>query len=427
MASATVEPLGAGGRMSGNPSSRQPRAARATQRNATSLRGLDWLNFFMANVQTGFGPFIAVYLTSQRWTQTDIGIALSVGTVTAMISQIPGGALVDAVPSKRIAAVVATLAIAGSALLFAIQPDKLQVFTAEILHGIASCVMTPAIAAISLALVGRAALGERLGRNASFASIGNGLAAGVMGACGAYVSSRSVFILTAALAIPAMFALRMIGPARVPRVPAREQGGGALRGLATLFTDRRLLAFAACAMLFQLSDAAMLPIAAARATAQAGSAANLLIAACIVVPQIVVAFLSPQIGRWAETRGRRYVLLLGWGALPLRGVLMAIFPNAYVMVGLQALSGISAATFGVMLPLISADVTRGTGRFNLVMGALGLAVNIGATLSTTMAGALADHYGVRIAFLGLAGAGGLGTLLIWLTMPETRRRRRHRQ
>lgn len=427
MASATAEPLRAGRDVSRRrPSSRQPRTTPATQRKTTSLRGLDWLNFFMANVQTGFGPFIAVYLTSQRWTQTDIGIALSVGTVTAMISQIPGGAVVDALPGKRIAAIFATLAIAGSALLFAVQPDKLQVFTAEILHGFASSVMTPAIAAISLALVGRAALGERLGRNASFASIGNGLAAGVMGACGAYVSSRSVFILTAALAIPAVFALRMIGPARVPRVPAPEQGG-ALRGLATLFTDRRLLAFAACAMLFQLSDAAMLPIAAARATAQAGSAANLLIAACIVVPQIVVAFLSPQIGRWAETRGRRYVLLLGWGALPLRGVLMAIFPNAYAMVGLQALSGISAATFGVMLPLISADVTRGTGRFNLVMGALGLAVNIGATLSTTMAGALADHYGVRIAFLGLAGAGGLGTLLIWLTMPETRRRRRHRQ
>ncbi len=389
-----------------------------------SRRGLDWLNFFVADVQTGFGPFIAVYLTAQHWTQTDIGLALSVGTITALVSQLPGGALVDALRSKRSAALFATLAIAVSAALFAAQPDKPQVYVAEILHGFASCVLSPAIAAISLALVGRAALGERLGRNARFASIGNGLAAAAMGALGTYYSSRAVFVLTAALAVPAMFALRMIGSARVPHVVDRARGPFA--GLGALMTDKRLLAFAACALLFHLSNAAMLPIAAAQATRQAGNAANLIIAGCIVVPQIVVALLSPRIGRLAETHGRRTVLMLGWGALPLRGLLMAAFPNPYVLVALQGLAGISAATFGIMMPLVSADVTRGSGRFNLVMGGIGLFVFVGATFSTTMAGALADEYGTRVAFLGLAAAGALGTLMVWFTMPETRRQRRRR-
>ena len=60
------------------------------------LRGLDWLNFLVANFQTGFGPFVSVYLTGAGWTQGAIGAALSAGTIASMASQVPGGALVDA-------------------------------------------------------------------------------------------------------------------------------------------------------------------------------------------------------------------------------------------------------------------------------------------------------------------------------------------
>src|ERR1700692_1383042 len=136
---------------------------------------LDWLNFFVANVQTGFGPFIAVYLTSEAWTQRDIGQVLSIGTFAAMLSQLPGGALVDALHNKRLAALAAALAIGASALIFAIAPRPLPVVVAEVLHGFASCMLMPAIAAISLQLVGRAGLGERLGRNARFSAIGSGV------------------------------------------------------------------------------------------------------------------------------------------------------------------------------------------------------------------------------------------------------------
>src|SRR5271154_2223794 len=99
-------------------------------------RGLDWFNLFVANIQTGFGPFIAVYLSSQSWTQTSIGLALSIGTVSSMASQVPAGALVDLMPNKTRVAAFSVLAFTISALMFAIQPIPLLVYLAEILHGI---------------------------------------------------------------------------------------------------------------------------------------------------------------------------------------------------------------------------------------------------------------------------------------------------
>ena len=395
-----------------------------------SLWALDLLNFFLADVQTGFGPFVAVYLTTHKWTEVEIGLALSLGTITAMVSQIPAGAVVDAMRRKRVAAAAGIIAVIGAALMVAVLPTRLPVAVAEILHGVASCIITPAVAAISLRLVGHAALGERLGRNASFASIGNGLAAGVMGGIGTYLSSGAVFWLTAFLGLPALLALWRIAPAGVageypeeflPPVSRRRHVDW--KGLGSLIADRRLLIFAACAALFHLSNAAMLPLAASEVTKRAGDYASLIIAACIMVPQAVVACASPWIGRRTNLWGRRPILLVGWAALAVRGLLLAVLPGTWPLVIGQSVSGISAAAFGVMLPLVAADLTRGRGHFNLCIGVFGLCAAGGATLSTTMAGFIADNVCQTAAFLALAGAGLLGTLMIWALMPETTPRR----
>jgi len=332
---------------------------------------------------------------------------------------LPAGALVDAMRNKRAAAAGGLIAIIVAALLLALQPTQLPVLLAQVLHGFASCVITPAIAAISLHLVGHAGLAERLGRNARFASIGNGLAAAVMGATGAYLSSRMVFLLTAALCVPALIALLAIGRGTYARrqTTSRIMDRGRLRHL---FTDRRLLIFAVCVLLFHLSNAGMLPLAGAAVTMRAGDFANLIIAACIVVPQGLVALLSPWVGRSAQRIGRRPLLLLGWGALPLRGILLAVLPGPWLLVAGQAISGVSAAVFGVMLPLLAADLTRGTSHFNLCMGVLGLGMYLGAAASTTLSGGIADAAGMQTAFYALAFSGLLGAILIWLAMPETR-------
>jgi MFS family permease len=384
-------------------------------------RGLDWLNLFVANIQTGFGPFISVYLTTQGWTQAAIGFALSLGTITSMVSQLPAGALVDAVRSKTRVAALSILVFTVSALLLAVAPIPLFVYLAEVLHGFSSCTLGPAIVAMSLAVAGQAALGIRLGRNARYASIGNGIGAALMGACGYYVSERSVFILTALLTLPALIALVPLVADVPPPVTTSGEKTQRTEKISAVLANRRLLLFAFCVMLFTLSNAAMLPFAAGALTKRAGGdEANLLIAACIVLPQIIVAIISPSIGRLAATRGRRWVLLLGFGMLPLRGVLFALLTNPAFVVMNQAFDGIAAASFGIMVPLVTSDITARSGHFNLSLGFIGLAMGVGAMISTTLAGWIGDHFGDQAAFLALASVGLLGTLLVWRAMPETR-------
>jgi len=387
---------------------------------ARCSRGLDALNALVASSQTGFGAFIAVYLTAQAWTQADIGKALSLGTIVAMLSQLPAGALVDAMRSKRLAIAVGGIAVALSALLFAASSAWIAVLWAEVLHGFASCMIGPAIAAVSLELVGRTGLGVRLGRNARFASIGSAVAAVILGAIGTYVSGAGVFWATAALMALGLLALRALPPPRPasPTVHVAAETRG-LPGAIWALLDRRLLIFAACVGLFHLSNAAMLPLVANEVTRNTGASANLVIAACVVAPQAIVAGLSPLVGRTAESWGRRPVLLLGFAALPVRGALLTFGTNPAFVVLVQALDGVSAAVFGVLLPLVAADLTRGTRRFNLCMGLLGLAVGAGATLSTTVAGVVADRFGNGPALLVLAAVGMVAVLGLF-ALPETR-------
>jgi MFS family permease len=379
----------------------------------------------MADVQTGFGPFVSVYLTSQAWTQVDIGLVLTVGGLVALVGQMPGGAIVDAARSERLVAACGVIAISISALALAAWPVFLLVLLGRVLHAAASCVLGPAMAAISLGLVGHAGIGERLGRNARFASIGTGLAAAIMGALGYLTSSRQVFFATAALVVPTLIALFRIRPDEID--PERAHGGrhdtGMRKlgqGLLMLAGNRPLLLLAACTMLFHLGNAAMLPLMGSLVTTRSSDWATVLIAACIVVPQLVVAVFSPWVGRKAQQWGRRPLLLLGFAALPLRGALFAVVTDPFLLVSVQLLDGISAAALGVLVPLIVADVTRGTGRFNLAQGIVGTAVGIGASLSTTLAGYVSDYLGSGAAFLGLAALGFAGLALVWAAMPETR-------
>jgi MFS family permease len=394
----------------------RPRSAALATR---SLRGLDWLNFFVANFQTGFGPFIAVYLTGVGWTQGAIGAALSAGTVAAVVTQVPGGALVDAMRRKRVAAATGIVAVMASALCIALWPAFLPIALAEILHAFASSILGPAIAALSLALVERSAFGERLGRNARYAAIGNAFAAGLMGTFGYYVGDRAVFLLTAGLGLPALAALETIRGQAKSRKRVRAATSQPAERSWRFLKDRRLLIFCACACLFQLGNAAMLPIAAGTVTKRAGSEASLLIAACIVGPQIVTAVISPWAGRAAERWGRRSILLLGFSALPIRGALLAGLGDPFLIIVFQLLDGLSAAVFGVLLPLVVADITRDSGYYTTSLGVVGLAIGSGATLSTTAAGLLADNFGSAAALSSLAAVGLCATLVVWMLMPET--------
>lgn len=411
-------------RSDGEEGVRRPSSTQKAQKAAG--RGLDWLNLFVANVQTGFGPFLSVYLTTAGWTQTSIGLALSLGTVTAMASQVPAGALVDAVRRKSLVALFSILAFTASALFFTIAPIPLFVYLGQVLHAFSSCTLGPTMVALSLAVVGQSALALRLGRNARFGAIGNAMGAALMGACGYYISERSVFFVTAVLTIPALAALLPLArfekkatPLAQPAERSREERPRPLSVLRVV-GDRRLLIFAASAALFTFANAAMLPLASSAITKQLPGQASLLIAACIVLPQLVMALLSPRIGLLAQTHGRKAVLLLGFGILPLRGVLLAVLPDPTLVILVQVLDGITAACFGVMVPLVTTDIAARSGHLNLSLGFVGFAIGVGATLSTTVAGWISDNFGDPAAFLALASMAFAALLMVWLAMPETR-------
>jgi MFS family permease len=392
-----------------------------------SLRGLDWFIFFLADVQTGFGPFIAVYLTTEKWTQAQIGLVLSIGSIVGLIGQMPGGAIVDAARSERLVAGLAVATIGLAALCYAAFPIFPVVMTAAALHAAASCVLGPAIAAISLGLVGPIKISERLGRNARFASLGNGVAAAVMGTCGYLISSQSVFLVTFVLAVPTLLSLASIREhevdvARAHGAVPREFADPMATSVVRLLCRRPLLVFAGCVLLLQLANAAMLPLMAGIVTSRSSQWAPVLIAVCIVVPQAIVALMSPSVGAKAQTWGRRPLLVIAFTALAFRGILFALVRDPYLLVAVQLLDGITAAVFSVLVPLVVADVSFGSGHFNLAQGIVGTATGIGASLSTLVAGYISDSFGSGIAFLGLATVAALGLAAITFLMPETRRR-----
>jgi hypothetical protein len=339
----------------------------------------------------------------------------------------PGGAIVDAARSERLVAGLAIATIGCAALGYAAWPIFPVVVTAATLHAAASCVLGPAIAAISLGLVGPLAIGERLGRNARFASLGNGVAAAVMGTCGYFLSSRSVFLVTFMLAIPTLLSLSRIREDEVDVASchgevARPEPDPKSTSVLTLVRQRPLLIFAVSMLLLQLANAAMLPLMAGVVTTRSSQWAPVLIAACIIVPQAIVALMSPTVGAKAQAWGRRPILLIGFAALAIRGLLFATVHDPYLLVAVQLFDGITAAVFSVMVPLIVADVAFGSGHFNLAQGIVGTAVGIGASLSTVLAGYVSDKFGSNVAFTGLAAVAALGLAMIWLVMPETRRK-----
>jgi len=396
------------------------------QPSCWSQRGLDWFAFFLADIQTGWGPFVAVYLTSKSWTQSDIGLILTFGTLAAMALQIPIGALIDHVASKRRLAAIAVAAISGSALLLALWPIFPVVLGAKLLHAIASCLAGPVLAAISLGLVGHTLLGLRLGRNARFLSLGNAIAAGLMGGVAYYYSDQAIFFLTAAFGVPALIALALIRSADID--PELARGGAAHKrergawsdAFAAVAGNVPLSIFACAIVLFQLSNAAMLPIMAGSLTTRAPQWASGIIAICILAPQFVVAAIAPWVGRTAQRVGRRPLLMLCFVPLCARNAVFAASSDPSLIVAVQLLDGISAATLGVLVPLVIADTTRGTGHFSFAQGVVGVAVGIGASLSTAMAGIVVDMFGDAIVFLFLGSVGAAGLLLVFALMPETR-------
>jgi MFS family permease len=392
-----------------------------------SAHALDSLNFFLAALLTGFGPRVALYLAERGWGPTDIGLVMTASGLAGLLTQAAAGELIDMVRPKRTLVGTATAAVILGVLIFGVRPDFAFVFAAAVVLGMAGSILGPGIAAISLGLVGHEALAGRLGRNQRFASIGSLTAAGIMGVIGYLLSNRDTFFVAAALGFPVLVALVRIRAADIDfcrscGAPDTDPTEPQRASRAALFTDRRLLTFAMCLFLFQLSNASLLPLVGETLAHADARWSSFLLAALIVVPQVIVALLAPWAGRTADTWGRRPLLLIGLGAIPIRSALFALTTDPALLVLVQVLDGLSGATLGVLTALVIADVTNGTGRFNLAQGLVGTLSGVGAALSTSISGLVVERFGDTAGFLGVTMVGLMAVAIVGLFMPETKPR-----
>jgi MFS family permease len=408
---------------------REARRSLHTPASPQSRRGLDWMNFFIADAQTGFGTFVAFYLAQLGWSEALIGLALGVSGIAGMLSQIPGGAIADAVTWKRGLAAVGIVMTGVAALIVGLVPGVIAVFVAQLLQGLTAGIVGPAIAAISLGLVGRSAISVRAGRNLRYAAGGHAVTAALMGVAGAYVAKSAIFVFAAALCIPALIALSFIRGDEIDYARARNAKAGKPDGgkpavttgrVLDLAKNHMLVLFIAATVLFQLADASMLPLISENIAVTLGPHAAIWISGLIIVPQIVVAALAPWVGFHCEKRGRRPLLLVGFALEPVRALLLAATTAYPVLVIAQGLSGVTGAIIGVMTVIVIADLTAGTGRFNLALGVLGTLSGIAATISTSLTGFVFQALGPRLGYLPLAVVAAGATALVWVFVSETK-------
>ena len=393
-----------------------------------SIHALEATNFFVADVQTGLGPFLAAYLAGAGWDPGRVGFALTLGGFVTVALQTPAGWLVDRVRAKRAVLCAAAAVLACGAILLSFRTELRAVYTAQVLIGGASPFLAPTLAAITLGLVGKASFDRQFGMNQSFNSAGNVACAALV----AYVSRRlgnaAIFWAAAMMVVPTIGSALLIRPGEISYERARggAEGGARKPGtpespdkLRMLSRDRVLLLFLLCCFLFHLANAAMLPeLGELLATGHKESAAPFM-AACITVTQIVITMTAAWVGAAAGRFGRKPALLLGFGVLPLRAVLYTVIHIQLGLIAVQVLDGIANSIFGVVSILVVADRTRGTGRFNLVQGAVACAVGLGAALSNTFGGVLVVHGGYNLSFLALGGVAVLAFSLLLFAVPET--------
>ncbi|MBS9478276.1 MFS transporter [Ancylobacter sp. VKM B-3255] len=388
----------------------------------SSLAGLAALNLFLSDVRDGLGPFLGVFLQQKQWSPGEIGLVMTIGGLAGMVATIPMGALVDSSRAKRTIVICGSAVVIAASMAILLAPHFAVVTLAQAVNGIAAAALGPAVAGITLGLVGAAGFDRQLGRNEAFNHAGNIIAAILAGVLGWWLGLPAVFALMAAMAVGSVLSVLSIRPGDIDHeaargmaraAPGEERGAEGWRGL---LSDRRLLTVAFTMGLFHLGNAAMLPLFGQGMVARGAGDPSTLTALTVVVAQATMIPMALMAARLAQSRGYRLVLLMALAALPVRGLIAAAATQWDIGLGLypvQILDGVGAGLLGVATPGIVARILQGSGRFNAGLGLVMTAQGIGAALSTSLAGFIAQSAGYAAAFLVL-GAVALVAALAYL-------------
>lgn len=392
---------------------------------------LDALNFFLADVRDGLGPYLAIYLLvvrgpSHGWNEATVGLVLTIAGIVGLLSQTPAGGLIDRARNKPRIVIAAALLVTLSSLSLPIVSGFTMVTITQSLAAAAGALFAPAISAITLGLVGPRMFAKRVGRNEAFNHAGNAVSAGLAGLLAWKFGPVVVFWLMAGLTVASVVVSLRLNNDDIDNAVARgldcepDDDCEEPSGWKTLLANRPLMIFAAVAFTFHLANAAMLTSVSQLLGRTVGTGkATSLTAACIVAAQLVMVPVALVVGRNTERWGTKPIFLVAFGVLAARGALYTLSDDPWWLVGVQALDGIGAGIFGALFPVIVADLTQGSGRFNVSQGVVSSVFGLGAALSATLAGSIIVWAGYTAGFLTLAGIAAAGFVLYLVAMPET--------
>ncbi len=397
---------------------------RATIGLAKRMNALDWLNFFLADVRGGIGAYVGVLLLTQaRWTQDEIGAVFTVSGVIGILAHPAVGAFIDKTHAKRALLIISAFVLAGCGLAIVLAPSAPVVFAADIIMAVLGGVFAPTVAAMTLGLTDREALPARLGRNAAFDRAGNVFIAAMFGLVGVTLSQKAPFFLAPAFAVMTAVAALSIPAAAINHDRARgfEEGSAppSLSNWRVLLAYRDLLIFATAAALFHFANAPMLPLLAQRVALSKPGYESGMTAIAVIIAQLATIAMTFLLAR-ADAVGRRPLLILAFTALPLRGGLCALINDPSWLLAIQILDGVGAGFFETLLPLVLADIMRGSAHYSLARGFVGAVQGFGGSLSQFVAGYVVATEGYGAAFSTLTAVASAALVLVVAVMPETK-------
>ncbi len=381
----------------------------------SSLAALNALNFFMADVQAGLGPFLGVFLQARHWSPAQIGLVMTIGGIAGMAVTAPLGAFVDTTVAKRSIVVATALIIALASMAILLWPNFAVVTAAQIITGVAGAAVGPAIAAITLGLVRQQGFAHQLGRNGAFNHSGNVVAALLAGISGYFFGLGAVFVILAVLAVFSSAATLGIDARWIDHRAARgaAEGDAAIAKFSVLLRSKELMVLGVTLTLFHLGNAAMLPLLGQAMVATDGANPSASTAATIVIAQLTMVPMALLAARLAEDRGYWIVFLFALAALPIRGLTASLVTGPWGLAPVQILDGIGAGLLSVAVPGLVARILAGTGHVNAGLGAVMTLQGVGAALSTTVGGIVAERFGYAAAFLAL-GCIAAAALVLWV-------------
>jgi MFS family permease len=379
---------------------------------------LQSLNFFMADMQAGIGPFLGVFLLARGWQTGLIGTVMSIGGIAGMAVTAPAGALIDSTSHKRLFVVMPGICTVLASAVILLSQQFWLVSASQVATAIAGAAIGPAVNAITLGIVRQSGFNRQMGVNQAFNHAGNMVGAALSGILGWLFGMAAVFWLAALFGILSIVSVALI-PAnaidhRIARGIKPESGEqDKVSGFRVLVECKPLLVLAAALAMFHLGNGAMLPLYGMAVVSDDHANGPGFVAITIVVAQGVMILTSLFAMRLGEKRGLWIVLFVSFAVLPIRGILAALLISRWGVYPVQFLDGVGAGLQSVAVPALVARILNGTGRINVGQGAVMTAQGIGASLSPAVGGWLSQELGYPAAFL-ILGSFALGSVALWV-------------